>query len=120
MRALLPYVMVLLALAGCDYSSGTNVTQDQAKQFTVGVSRITDVEAKLGNPSENTTGSDGKQTLAYQYDNTHQDAQNYVPIVGLFASHVEQTSSRTTFVFSPSGVLESYTTGNGNSALSQH
>ena len=113
-------VAAVLLLASCNYTSGTNVTAEQAKQFTVGVSRVADVEAKLGNPSENSTSSDGTQTLVYDYNNTHQDAQNYVPVVGLFASHVEQTSNHTTFVFSSSGVLQSYTTGSGNSALNQH
>jgi outer membrane protein assembly factor BamE (lipoprotein component of BamABCDE complex) len=113
-------LLFVITLSGCDYSSGTNVSSDQAKQFTVGTSTMSQVEAKLGMPTDTTSNSDGTQTLTYQYNNTHQDALNYVPVVGLVHSHVEQTSNKTTFIFSQAGILQSYSTGSGSSGLANH
>ena len=111
-------MIAAIALSACTYTSGTQVTADQAKQFVVGQSTIADVEAKLGQPTNSLTNSDGTQTLQYVYDYTHQDATNYIPIYGLVKTHVEQASNRTSFVFSSNGVLQSYASGTGSSAMS--
>jgi hypothetical protein len=114
-RCICIYVPILLG--ACTYTSGTNVTADQAKQFAVGQATINDVEAKLGQPTNSQTNSDGTQTLLYEYSYTHQDAMNYLPIVGLVHNQVEQSSNKTTFIFSPAGVLQSYSSGTGNDTL---
>ena len=117
MRYAILSTLIVTSLSACNYSSGTNVTSDQAKQFTVGVSTLSQVEARLGQPTETTTNSDGSQTVTYQFNNTHQDALNYVPVVGLLHSHVEQTSNKTTFIFSQTGTLQSYSAGSSSSGL---
>ncbi len=112
------FLIALGALSACTYTSGTNVSADQAKQFVVGQSTIADVESKLGQPSNSLTNSDGTKTLDYQYNYTHQDATNYIPIYGLLQSHVEQTQNKATFVFSSGGVLQSYSSAAGGDAMS--
>ncbi len=115
------YVILVAAgvvLCGCTYTSGTNVSADQAKQFVVGQSTIGDVETKLGQPSNSQTNSDGTQTLQYIYNYTHQDAMNYVPIIGLLHSNVEQSENKTTFIFTSGGVLQSYSSGKGSDTMS--
>jgi hypothetical protein len=111
-------LITTILLSGCTYTSGTNVSADQAKQFVVGQSTVSDVEAKLGAPSNSQTNSDGTQTLLYRYDYTHQDATNYVPFYGMVHQQVEQKENKTTFVFSPSGVLQSYSAGTGGDTMS--
>jgi hypothetical protein len=107
-----------LTLSACTYTSGKNVSADQARQFVVGQSTLTDVESKLGQPTNSRTNSDGTETLQYQYDYTHQDATNYIPIYGLLQAHVEQASNRTSFVFTPAGILQSYSAGTGSDTMS--
>jgi hypothetical protein len=117
MKTFLTLAATALILCSCDYTSGTNVTADQAKQFTVGKSTIADVEGKLGQPTKTTTNSDGTQTVEYQYNTTHQDGMNYVPVVGMFSQKVEQSYNTTDFVFSRSGLLQSFTSGAGNNTM---
>ncbi len=118
MRFSVFYLITLMALPGCTYTSGKNVTTDQARQFVVGQSTIADVEAKLGQPTSSQTSSTGIEMLQYEYNYTHQDASNYIPIYGLLQTHVEQASNKATFVFSPTGVLQSYSLGAGSNAMS--
>ena len=118
MKNILFVAFMAAALSGCDYTSGTKVTSDQAQQFTVGVSTLPEVEAKLGQPTETTTNSDGTQTAVYQFNDTHWGAMNYVPLVGSLHSHVDQTSNKTIFIFSQTGLLQSYSIGSGSNGLS--
>ena len=118
MKNILTLVLMAGSMSGCDYTSGTKVTSDQARQFTVGISTLPQIEAKLGQPTETTTNSDGTQTVVYQFNNTHWGAMNYVPVIGSLHSHVDQTSNKTIFIFSKTGLLQSYSSGSGSNGLS--
>jgi outer membrane protein assembly factor BamE (lipoprotein component of BamABCDE complex) len=54
---------VALALSACA-STGTNVTEQQAAQFTPGVTTKAEVIAALGQPNGMATNTDGTSALA--------------------------------------------------------
>ena len=102
-----------LVLCSCDTTVGTKVTPDQAQQFVAGRSTISDVKAKLGQPTNDVVNSDGTETLKYAYSNTHRGADSFIPFANMNAE-VDQTSSTTSFIFSRAGILKSSTTDTGN------
>jgi hypothetical protein len=102
-------LLAFLALSCCS-TTGVEVSDNQAKQFVIGQSTISEVEAKLGAPTSNTTDSDGTETISYKISHNHYDPMAYVPILGAFSYGSKSDVHQVNFVFAPSGVLQSYNT----------
>jgi hypothetical protein len=107
MRVLM--VVLLFVLTACS-TTGVQVSTDQAKQFVIGQSTLTEVEGKLGQPTSTIANSDGSQTVSYKISHNHYDPLAYVPIAGMFSYGSKSDVHQVNFVFSPAGVLQSYNT----------
>jgi len=103
--------IVLLALGACS-TTGVQVSAAQAQQFTVGQSTVSQVEAKLGQPTGSTTNSDGTQTITYTQENNQADPMAYVPVAGMFSYGSKTNVHAVSFLFNRYGVLQSYRTDN--------
>jgi hypothetical protein len=91
-------LLAFLALSCCS-TTGVEVSDNQAKQFVIGQSTISEVE-----------DSDGTETISYKISHNHYDPMAYVPIVGVFSYGSKSDFHQVNFVFAPSGVLQSYNT----------
>lgn len=102
-----------LALAGC-VSAGTEVSEQQASQFTKGVTTERQVIAKLGEPTATTLKSDGTRVDVYTYTRAAPNAVDFVPVVGLLAGGAHGKTTNVTFTFDRTGVLTGYETTASN------
>jgi hypothetical protein len=101
-------------MAGC-VSSGTKVTADQQAAFQSGTTTEAQIIAKLGQPNNIATLSDGSKMDSYTHIAASANAINYVPIVGLFAGGAKSTTDSVMFTFDPQGILKSTTSNHGQS-----
>jgi len=58
-------------------TSGTPVDQAQIDSFQKGVTTVSEVEAKLGQPQQTTQNPDGSQTLTYTSKSAVGNAESY-------------------------------------------
>ncbi len=117
MQRILLTTLLAVSLNACTETTGTQITQAQASQFTPGVSKLTDVESKLGQPSQLRSNSDGTTTAEYDYTHLQANAATYVPIVGMFAGKTAVNQNTTNFLFDSNGVLKSSATSVGQSTM---
>ena len=120
------FLFMLAAMAGhVDQSVSANssvpkpdapVTQPapSPEGFVIGVDTIGTVTAKLGQPQNSETGSDGNTTMTYSDSKTHAKAATFVPIVGIFAGGAKGHATTKTFVFGPDQRLTRYSTRSTN------
>jgi hypothetical protein len=80
-----------------------------APDYKVGVSRLSDVIAKLGKPNTVTTISDGSIVAAFVSTRTRVKGASFVPIVGMFAGGAKSKISVKVFTFGADGLLKSFT-----------
>ncbi|WP_188446143.1 hypothetical protein [Sphingomonas psychrolutea] len=77
-------------------------------EYRVGVSRLSDVIAKLGKPNTVTTISDGSTVAAFVSMRTRVKGASFVPIVGMFAGGAKSKVSVKVFTFGSDGLLKSF------------
>lgn len=113
--------LVLAMLGGC-VSSGTQVSQDAAMQFTEEKSTEAEIIAKLGRPTMVTINGNMK-VLMYAGSQVKIKAASFIPIVGAFAGGSDvQTTAASYQINTKTGVLQKiiYSTyGTGVQAGSQ-
>ena len=108
-KVLLAGCALLAALSGCS-TTGVQVSDAQAQQFTVGRSTIADVEAKLGNPTGSSSNSDGTRVISYKQNKNQSDPLAFVPIAGAFSYGSKTNTHEVIFIFNRNGTLMSYHT----------
>jgi hypothetical protein len=106
-------LVALVLLAGC-MSSGTKVSDQQARSFAPGTTTMSDVTAALGRPSTRSTAIDGQMVLGYSHTSAYATPATYVPIVGLLAGGSRGASETTIFMFDRNGVLTHVTTSSSD------
>lgn len=104
--------LLALALSGC-MSSGTQVTEEQAGQFTKGVTTEAQVIARLGPPQSTVRNDDGSRIDAYTYMKASANAVDFIPYVGLLAGGSTGKYTTVAFTFDSAGVLKSYSSSSG-------
>ncbi len=108
-------LLIAATLAGCA-SSGTQVSQDAALQFTEGVSTEAQIIAKLGRPT--TVGVyGGMKFISYSGSQYQMKAASFIPVVGAFAGGADYTVSVVSYQIDKQGILQkiSYTSSGGGS-----
>lgn len=90
------------------------VTDDQARQFTRGMTTERDVITKLGQPTSHVVKDDGSVQDVYIYTHASPNAVDFVPIVGTLAGGAHGKELTVTFSFDSKGVYQSYSSSNTN------
>ena len=103
------FIISILSLGGCVSVTGSesvkDATQENIKQrIIVGKSTKADVKRELGEPMTQ-DWDDGKEHWHYSYSTGHGSAASYLPIVGLFAQHVEVHSRGVDVYFRKNGIV---------------
>ncbi len=109
--------LFVLFLAGCA-SSGTQVSEQAATQFTEGVSRESDIVAKLGQPTS-VSIINGKRMLGYAGTQVKVKGATFIPIVGGFIGGADSKFTVATYQIGSDGVLEKimYTSAGSGSRM---
>ena len=96
----------LLLLGACS-STGVDVSSAQTSQFVVGRTTLPEVEAKLGPPTGDQTGSNGLRTLAYRGEHNKSDPVAFLPIASFFSYGSKTRVHEVDLVFGPDQILRS-------------
>jgi hypothetical protein len=107
MRQVVLFASAVL-LCGCA-ASGVKVSEEQAQAFKVGTSTYSEVIGQLGEPTSNTTSSDGTRAISYNYTSIRSQPQNFIPYVGGLVAGYDNQSSSVSFTFDKRGVLAGMT-----------
>ena len=102
----------IFALTACA-TSGRKVDSSQLQTFTVGQTTIADAEAKLGQPTQQMSTSDGFTTLIYGYTHAEAKPENFIPFAGAFVGGVNSENQAVTLIFGADGKLKSYSQSSG-------
>ncbi len=87
-------------------TSGTQVDQAQIDQFQKGVTTVSDVQAKLGQPQQTAQNPDGGVTLTYTSKSATGNAQSYVAYARWTEGAETTIKTRNVmFVFDSGGLL---------------
>jgi outer membrane protein assembly factor BamE (lipoprotein component of BamABCDE complex) len=97
-----------MALCACA-ASGVQVKEEQLKEFQAGKTTMSEVVAKLGQPTTNMMGPDGSRTLVYSYAQVQTPPETFIPIVGAFAGGADVKSNAVVLAFTPDGILKTTT-----------
>lgn len=100
-------------MTGC-VSSGTQVSEAQAKKFKKGVTTEAQVIAALGQPQTTTLTADGRRIDIYTFSRDTPTAMDFVPYVGLLDAGAHQKTTNVAFTFSKTGILQGYTSTAGH------
>ncbi|CAB3754374.1 hypothetical protein [Paraburkholderia humisilvae] len=73
---------VLLSVTACAFTQGVKPDASVNTSFVKGVSTLSDVEAKLGQPMKTVTNSDGSTTVTFHYGEAHLGALAFVGVAG--------------------------------------
>lgn len=108
-------IALALFLAGCA-SSGVQVSQEAAFQFTEKKSTEADIVGKLGRPTMTTIDS-GMKTLTYSGSQVKIKAASFIPIVGTFAGGTDvQTTAAAYQIDMKTGILQKIIYSNADSS----
>ena len=103
-------LVVILGLAACTSSGGTQVTQGQINQFQIGKTTYEQVLSALGQPSARGQKADGSKVLVYTHTESTVRGATFVPVVGLFAGGADAHAQSVAFAFDTNNILKDYTT----------
>jgi hypothetical protein len=93
-----------LCLAGCA-SSGTKVSQQTFGEFSKGKSTCSEIQGRLGAPTQSLVKPDGDLVLAYVYAAAQAHPENFVPVVNIFAHGYDSEQTVALFKCDTDGVL---------------
>jgi len=108
-----------VALAGCA-SSGHELDQSKVAQIKRGETTKAQVREWLGKPEQIAVDDSGVETWTYIYVRASAQAQNFIPVVGIFDSGYDMQNQTTTVVFRPDGIVKSMTTGYGGNTVNSN
>lgn len=106
-------VLILAAIGGCA-SSGNQMIKDQtqtsiAGQIKDGVTTKDQVQSNLGSPSTVSFTDSGNEIWTYKYSHATSHAQNFIPIVNLFARGADVDTKELVILFNSDSVVTKYT-----------
>jgi hypothetical protein len=121
MRKLLFASLTAMMLAGC-VTTGTKVDPNVVSSFQPGVTTVQEAKARLGQPNQETSESDGTTILLYQYAHAQASGSSYIPVVGAFVGSSDVSNDSTTLTFDKGGkfVKASHTTGQSSAGMINH
>jgi outer membrane protein assembly factor BamE (lipoprotein component of BamABCDE complex) len=102
-----------LLLAGC-VTMGNKIDPAVVASFQPGVTTITEVKAKLGEPTQMTQESNGSTILLYSFASSKQSASSFIPGVGAFVGSNSTESQMTELSFDKSGKFTQSSVTSGN------
>ena len=88
--------------------------------FVIGTDTVATVTAKLGQPQNLSSSSDGNTTLIYVSNKAHVKAATFIPFVGGFVGGAKGHQTTKIFVFGRDGALLSYSTNATNVDCNLH
>jgi outer membrane protein assembly factor BamE (lipoprotein component of BamABCDE complex) len=114
MRSLLPAALaaVLIALSGCA-TIGRPFDEAQISRFEVGRTTEADVVAALGPPAATASGPTVR-AMSYSYTHAYARPASYVPLIGPLIGGANATNTSVSFIFTPAGVLQSWSRAGAN------
>lgn len=95
---------ILLLLAGCA-TAGNKADPAVVSTFEDGVTRCTDIVAKLGKPWVRRARVDGGEFIRYDYAVATARPESYIPVAGFLVGGSDTHSWKTDFVCNADGVL---------------
>lgn len=121
MRRVLFVSFLSIALAGC-VTTGTKVDPSVVSTFRPGVTTLQDAEAKLGQPNQVSTSSDGDTIVIYSFAQGGASGTSYIPVVGAFVGHTDVTTQNCSLEFDHNGkfLRSTMSSGQSSSGLLNH
>jgi len=88
---------------------GAQVSEQQLASFEKGKTTYAQVVANLGQPTSQTTSSEGSRIATWTYFESKARASTFIPIVGPFVGGADSRSNVVQMRFDQAGILEGYT-----------
>ena len=96
-----------LAIGGCT-STGVQVDESALTSFEKGKTTISEVVARLGQPTSNILLNTGQRIIGYTYVQAQARPESFIPIIGPLVGGADSRFSNVSLTFDRNGVLESY------------
>lgn len=103
-------LLALLILYGCA-TAGVQVKDEQLRGFEKGKTTLSEVEAKLGQPSAIAHNSTGLTVITYAYVHSQARPETFIPIVGAFIGGADSRSTYVALTFDQNNILTGYSNG---------
>lgn len=103
-------------LAGC-MTVGTKIDPSVVSSFQPGVTTMNEVKAKLGEPSQTTSMSDGGTQLVYSFAHSQSSGSSFIPVVGAFVGQNNTESQVVEISFDRKGKFTRSSVTSGNSKM---
>lgn len=115
-------VLSVFVLAGCAVSSGSSSIKSQSNQtlsqkLIKGKTTETQVVQIFGQPYSKTFKGNGDVEWIYQRNTVHNNFVSYIPVVGFFAGHQNDTNKILTVLFHKNKTVKDWAWSNSTSAL---
>ena len=108
--------IAMCLISGCA-TIGHEISQDDVKTLKVGKSTVSDTIAKLGQPTSQTSNSNGEQILNYTFAYAQARPESFIPFIGPLVGGTDSRHSTTVFVFDNNGLLKKYATTSGGTGI---
>lgn len=112
----------VVALAGCSASMGSSTIKNQSNQtlsqkIVKGQTTESQVARMFGQPYSKTFKGNGDAEWLYQRNTVRNNFVSYIPIVGFFAGHQNDTNKILTILFHKNGTVKDWAWSNSTTAL---
>ncbi|GJH25795.1 outer membrane protein assembly factor BamE [Caballeronia novacaledonica] len=103
---------VVAALAGCASQGVQQLKEENANtvssKIIKGKSTTGDVRQAFGDPTETSFTDNGNELWRYKYSHSTAKAQNFIPVVNLFASGADVDKKELVVFFDDKGIVKNY------------
>jgi outer membrane protein assembly factor BamE (lipoprotein component of BamABCDE complex) len=116
LRALVSSIIagaVLAVLAGCSYSGGVQIKDEQLSGIEVGKTTYQEVISKFGMPTQRTVDISGNKQIYYAYSQVQTRPETFIPLVGVFVGGANMQNGLVAFYFDKNDLLTNLQTSEG-------
>jgi outer membrane protein assembly factor BamE (lipoprotein component of BamABCDE complex) len=104
--------LVTAVMSGCASQGVQQLKEESAstvsEKITKGKSTRDDVRKAFGDPTETSFTDSGNELWRYKYSHETSKAQNFIPVVNLFASGADVDKKELVVFFDDKGVVKNY------------
>ena len=111
-KTLLVSAFVVVAMAGCASQGVQQLKEENAttvsSKIIKGTSTKEEVRQAFGDPTETSFTDNGNELWRYKYSHSTSKAQNFTPVINLFASGADVDKKELVVFFDDKGIVKNY------------
>jgi outer membrane protein assembly factor BamE (lipoprotein component of BamABCDE complex) len=111
-KTLLVSAFVVVAMAGCASQGVQQLKEENAttvsSKIIKGTSTKEEVRQAFGDPTETSFTDNGNELWRYKYSHSTSKAQNFIPVINLFASGADVDKKELVVFFDDKGIVKNY------------